>query len=203
MKTNNTPLLALMLLFALSSLHCKKPTYNILKQTRPTKLPPITTEGKNTFGCLVGGELLVPYPRKAIKDNFTKFYYGVKWGKYDGTLEIVATMEGISGRESKTVGLYLNKRIFDIGEYELHTDSLVYDPSNPGGIHNYTRLWITDETGNTTFESFGVPNPYSGRLKILRLDTLQRIVAGTFFFDAVNKEDDTIKVTDGRFDFKY
>lgn len=112
-------------------------------------------------------------------------------------------MEGLSGYESTGVGMRLRKRIFNVGEYLLYTDSLVYDPSNPLGYRDNVSLLIRDESGNKVFDSFGVPNPNSGRINILRLDTINYIIAGTFYFDAVNKEGDTIKVTDGRFDLKY
>jgi hypothetical protein len=39
-----------------SSLQCKKD-----KNTPSTVLPPITQEGKNTFGCKVNGEVWVPF----------------------------------------------------------------------------------------------------------------------------------------------
>ncbi len=183
---------------------CKRETPIIFKKPgRPTELPPITTEGNNTFGCYVDGELLVPYPRKAIKDNFGGFYYSGKWGiEYHGTFDMFATMYGIQERERKVVNIRLDRRIFDVGEYLLYSDSL----RNGNTLitqYNNASLRVYDESGSRVFESWRVPNPNSGRLNILRLDTLNRIMAGTFYFDAVNKEGDTIKVTDGRFDLKY
>ncbi|MCO5253827.1 MAG: DUF6252 family protein [Bacteroidetes bacterium] len=179
---------------------CKRETPIIFKKPgRPTELPPITTEGKNTFGWLVDGELLVPYPRKAIKDNFVKFYYGVKWADLEGTLQVGGTMEGETGYESRTVSLYLPNRVFNEGDYVLFTDSNTLT----GPRLNEVTLYITDKSGNVTFSSWRVYNPDCGRIKVLRLDTFERIIAGTFYFDAVNKDGDTIKVTDGRFDLKY
>lgn len=201
MKTKLIPILSLFFLLLFSSLSCNKDDDGVFKQNRPTELPPITTEGKNTFGCYVDGELLVPYPRKAIKDNFEGFYYSGKWGvENHGTFHMFAAMEGSKGNERKTVNIGLDRRVFDMGEYLLFTDSAIHTSQFSA---NETRLIIRDEAGKTVFESYRVPNPNSGRLNILRLDTLNRIIAGTFYFDAVNKERDTIKVTDGRFDLKY
>ncbi|MCO6494714.1 MAG: hypothetical protein J5I91_03405 [Bacteroidetes bacterium] len=203
MKTIKT-----LLLLSIASLLCfnsckkeKKGTTNIFKQKRPTELPPITTEGKNTFGCYVDGELLVPFPRKAIKDNFFAFYYGEKWEDLNGTLEIGGTMKGENSSEFKHIRLYLYKRIFDKGEHVLYIDSS--NGSSAFFSSNNLRALIKDQSGNTTFDSWGVPNPDCGRMNILRLDTVARIVSGTFYFDAINKEGDTVKVTDGRFDFTY
>jgi len=199
MKTKQIYLFSLHLLLIFSSLRCYIDDEGVIRQKRPTELPPITTEGKNTFGCLVDGELLVPYPRKLIKDKFVFDYSGV----LDGTLQVGGTMEGETGYESKSVSLYLLSRVVDEGEYVLYTDSTTYNSSGFPNIIDNVRVRITDESGNATFNSWRVPNPDCGRLNVLRLDTLSRIIAGTFYFDAVNKEGDTIKVTDGRFDLKY
>ncbi len=196
-----------LLLLSIASLLCfssckkeKKRTTNIFKQKRPTELPPITTEGKNTFGCYVDGELLVPFPRRAIKDNFSKFYYGVKWDDLNGTLQVGGTMEDEIGNGFKSVGLYVYKRVFDVGEYVLYTD-----PYLLGNFFEMNRVGLTikNQSGETVCDSWRVPNPDCGRMNILRLDTVARIVSGTFYFDAINKEGDTVKVTDGRFDFTY
>jgi hypothetical protein len=42
-------------------------------------------------------------------------------------------------------------------------------------------------------------------LTILKLDTVNNIISGTFQFDAINEEDDTdtIKIREGRFDVKF
>ncbi|MCO6494713.1 MAG: hypothetical protein J5I91_03400 [Bacteroidetes bacterium] len=201
MKTFKT-----LLLLSIASLLCfssckkeKKRTTNIFKQKRPTELPPITTEGKNTFGCYVDGELLVPFPRKAIKDNFNKFYYGVKWDDLNGTLDVNATMEGDSMHTSKTINMHLFRRIFTSGEHILYTDSTRNQYNNINAVG----LRIRDKKDKTIFDSWMIPNADCGRMNILRLDTVARIVSGTFYFDAINKEGDTVKVTDGRFDFTY
>jgi len=201
MKTKLLPFFIISLLPFLGSMRCSTSDDIVFKRRRPTELPPITTEGKNTFGCLVEGELLVPYPRKLIKDNFVKSF-GIN-EDLEGFLEVGATMEGETGYESRSVGINLLNRVFDEGEYVLYTDSTTYNSSGyPNSINN-VRVRITDKSGNSTFNSWRVPNPDCGRLNVLRLDTLSRIIAGTFYFDAINKEGDTIKVTDGRFDLKY
>jgi len=200
MKTKLLPFFLISLLPFLGSMRCNTNDDIVFKPKRPTELPPITTEGKNTFGCLVDGELLVPYPRKAIKDNFGGLYYSGVWGENHGSLEMFAAMDGIQGRERNVINLNLFRRVFDVGEYLLFTDSAI---PNSQFIANETRLFIRDEAGKTVFESYRVPNPNSGLINILRLDTINYIISGTFYFDAVNKEGDTIKVTDGRFDLKY
>lgn len=43
----------------------------------------------------------------------------------------------------------------------------------------------------------------NGELTIKRLDEINQIVSGTFWFNAVNDNADTVKITDGRFDMHY
>lgn len=44
---------------------------------------------------------------------------------------------------------------------------------------------------------------YTGELNIEKLDSVQQIIYGTFWFNGVNDKGDTVKVTDGRFDMHY
>ncbi len=42
-----------------------------------------------------------------------------------------------------------------------------------------------------------------GELTISKLDTQQKIISGTFWYDAVNAVGDKVEVRDGRFDMRY
>ncbi len=53
MKLRN--LVCFILITSLCSLQCRK------YEGPPTELPPITQEGKNTFGCKIDGKIWVPY----------------------------------------------------------------------------------------------------------------------------------------------
>lgn len=44
---------------------------------------------------------------------------------------------------------------------------------------------------------------YKGILTVKKLDTINQIISGTFWFTAVNSNGDTVKITDGRFDVYY
>lgn len=203
MKTKLIPLFAVLLLFVFLYLGCYTDEDGVIRQKRPTELPPITTEGKNTFGCYVDGELLVSYPRKRIKDNFGGYYYSGVWGgEHRGTFDMFTAMRGTQGSERKVVNFKLLNRVFGEGEYLLYSDSL-RDGNTNITQYNNTSLRIFEANGNATFDSWRVYNPDCGRMEVLKLDTLNRIIAGTFYFDAVNSEGDTIKVTDGRFDLRY
>ena len=42
-----------------------------------------------------------------------------------------------------------------------------------------------------------------GELKITKFDELNRIVSGTFWFDATNSDGEKVQVREGRFDMNY
>lgn len=44
---------------------------------------------------------------------------------------------------------------------------------------------------------------FTGVLKITKLDTQQKIISGTFWFDAVNAAGEKVEVREGRFDMRY
>jgi hypothetical protein len=44
---------------------------------------------------------------------------------------------------------------------------------------------------------------YPGELRITKLDEINQIAAGTFWFNVVNEKGDIVKVTEGRFDMQY
>jgi len=59
-------------------------------------------------------------------------------------------------------------------------------------------------TGVIPVYSFYTDNTYFGELKIIKLDTENKILSGQFWFDCKEVNSDTIsKITEGRFDIKY
>src|SRR5690606_24956256 len=80
-------ILSLFLIFAMPSCETEP-----LKKNKPPNpiLPPITTEGKNTFGCLVDGKPYVPLRKQQFKSAFIKEYYDSRTSDLKGTLRIGA-----------------------------------------------------------------------------------------------------------------
>ncbi len=55
-----------------------------------------------------------------------------------------------------------------------------------------------------TSHEYKTTNEYSGQLKIIKFDEANRIISGTFYFDAVNSvSGKAASITEGRFDIKY
>ncbi len=147
------------------------------------ELPPITMDGRNTFGCLVDGKLFLPKPPS-----------GFGSGTYV-SIEKIADTVGISVYATNSVlHQNLNFFIYDVPTivvgkvYDLASDpifSIRYTDHSTGSSCTYQSI----VSGNVEFLKFGISNPQS------------IIVSGIFNF--IIYSDDctrTINLTDGRFD---
>ena len=172
-------LIALIALFAA----CKK-TSNIQQD----QLPPITQEGKNTFGCLINGKVYVP---KGFEQNKPAFDMIVDPEFNNGSIDI-RTFNKESGRE-----FYLNigsDSVKNIGNYIIkyagRTGFNFYKDNNNISICQYLSKYDPST---------------SGFLKITKYDLNNKIFSGEFEFHFVNTScglGDTIHITQGRFDKK-
>lgn len=143
---------------------------------KPEKeLPPATQEGKNTIGFLVDSEVWVP------KHSFS---FPAMNGFYEsGSLYLRAN------RGNKTQFGIDHGYITGLGTFPLTA-------SDSAKLIN--AFFYIDGKGRytTSFTS-------DGELNITKLDTLQKIISGTFYFDAINEEGEIVEIRDGRFDLKY
>jgi hypothetical protein len=141
-------------------------------------LPPLTTEGKMTFGCKIDGKKFLP---GGIGGAVISETDGRGWGH-------------ISGSNSKTlnyVDIIFNRPGFPLKEnirYEcdqekIHCACVSYDENNEC---DYRGL------------------PVSGGVVFTKIDSAMRIASGTFEFTVYSSScDRTAKVTEGRFDVKF
>jgi len=169
-----------------------------LKDLFDKKLPPATQTGANTFGCKIDGKPWVP----------------------DGTHDLFVSIPALAAYIHQSQGikyLYISARK-DPSAFNKEEDA--YDdmdidvilPSTPGEV-------IIDKTCSSCdlycpFSSLGLKikglfyggcyitdSFHPGKIHFTRIDTLNRIVSGTFEFKAIDKNTGkTISVTDGRFD---
>ena len=169
-----------LLLMPLSWASCDKPLFSIKKD--PPSLPPITTTGENTFGCLVNGEFWL---------KNTQFLHGGITGEYHSGYDIFQ-IHGHRFREGDLqASISFSAYLTEEGEHELH----------------HATYWDSDSTciGSIVREGFELLlEGASNKVNILNLDQKEFIVSGTFEFTLVYPEcGDTIRVTDGRFDYDY
>jgi len=158
------------------------------------RLPPLTFEGKNTFGCKINGVPWVPrgitnlggisYPTSGGYFE-TAFFPGIhiliKTNSSDGYIELFC--RNYSGIGYLSSGKYfLNKNTGDIhfGTGQIHSYGYYYTNS---------KAYFTDSLHN-------------GLIEILKSDSNNKIISGRFEFEGYNPIDGkTYKITDGRFDY--
>lgn len=146
------------------------------------ELPPITTEGKGTFGCLVNGKLFLP-------DAPFGYGTGVRAELYkDDTLSAVNIYAGNSTIKESFFISILDEPFLQTGyTYDL-TDT------TRCGIEYLTYMLIP---------SCDYVKVISGSVKLLKFEVTStpKIIAGTFELTASSVDcKDTIIVTQGRFD---
>jgi len=156
-------------------------TPQCIKITRGPQLPPITTWGANTFGCLVNGNVWLPYSYLQGGINYALWVGGAIPGSYykNQTISITANNTKTSPTSTFDIVIFNLK---DTGTYEIQntlSDGLTYSD----GTIDYAPV-----------DTFGT-------VKILRLDTIADIVSGTFSFRGTNTQfNKTVNITNGRFD---
>ncbi|MCT4601851.1 MAG: hypothetical protein N4A59_02950 [Marinifilum sp.] len=150
------------------------------------ELPSITQSGKDTFGCLVDGELWLPKGRLLYNSE-----YSIKHEPYMDTIyiDIYASNEGNSGFRFS-----IPREFIKIGENKIKKEI---------GRGSGIRYHIKGKPHYFTEESVG-------KLVITSLDTITnnvnvtpyRITSGTFWFDLFNEDGEKVEVREGRFDLR-
>ena len=176
MKNRIIPLL-IILCFSAS---CNDDQENV---TPEPQLPPITSEGNNTFGCLIDGELFLAKQRTdimGIKD--------ISFSHYDDS---ILAIKGKSLETRKHIAL---QTTFWDGQTSLN----LYD-STAHEIGFITQF--IDFRSKIGGSRYFVEKSSSAKLNIIKDNN--EIFAGTFFFTAIGEDlGDTIHITEGRFDIE-
>lgn len=173
------PTTALLLAALLGLAQCKK------KDPDPASgLPAATQDGRNTFGCLVDGQAWTPNGNNGVS-NFRLTYDRSTTG---GNLLVRAYR-------------YVNSKY----QYILIGGSL----TGPGVYRiNERGSWgigYSDETKPSACDEYRYTNSgyiSTGTLTLTRLDLQAGIIAGTFEAKMVQTGCDTLRITQGRFDYK-
>ena len=145
-------------------------------------LPAATQKGANTLGFKVDGKNWVPYYVGVSLQGDTEIEVGYN--------EITHGFGIIALRQLKSIdqSLYLNLDVLlDTGEY--------FDADHASNIY------FSDDKKESFL--FRPDLNSSGSVKIDRLDTINQIISGTFFFTVENAVGERLQITDGRFDFHY
>ena len=152
------------------------------------QLPEATQIGANTAGALVDGEPITP-KGGGINPNLVAFYQFV-----DGAYFFNVGILNSNNNRNKTIKVYANEN--SIEENEVYILNKNDTSIGFGGAFSF-------RDGNES-ESFHFTNTdFTGELTITHLDEENRIVSGTFWFDAVNEDGEVVEVREGRFDVTY
>jgi hypothetical protein len=166
---------------------CKK--QSVTPQSELSKLPSATQIGANTIGCLVNGQALLP-AGNSFSGPITQCHYIYTNGGYYFTVQF----SNIDNRDLIKTILIRTQSI------AIHQDQTIIFKSS--AIGNADALYAII-TSNGDDNKYVTTATVSGQFVITKLDTLKQIVSGTFNFNAVNNSNDTVKVTNGRFDMPY
>lgn len=143
------------------------------------ELPPITMEGKNTFGCLVNGKMFIS------KGGFGQSGTHAEVYKRPDTVAINIYAGNSVENQTIFISIIDSPDLRINGTYDFNNDKCC-------GLQylNY------DNEISCSYEA-----PVSGYVKLSKFDLSKGIVAGTFEFKAYSLEcEDTVVITEGRFD---
>lgn len=169
------------LLLATTCLKDRKPTEQYLSEEE--KLPAITQQGLNTFGCLVNGKAWLP-------DNDGSANHELSPDYWHGILDIRAARFGTSRYGGRNA-----LESISVSANNLFSNRSYTNPQN-------ARISYYDNENSCDYDDS--TNVVAMQIIISRCDTVKRIIAGTFnatlYVDSVC---DTLHITKGRFDVKY
>lgn len=182
------PLILFIISFVLLSGSCKKN-----KVSSPIDKLPIETQlGANTFGCLVNGEVFKPGGAQLSGGSLQCNYQLLSGNSYFFVL--IGRYRNNTNGSGSGVGLYTDSLKLQEGlKYNFKT-------RNKGNCSASYSFY----TSTSTFQSYETDgNLYKGELWLKKIDTINQIVSGTFWFDAVNTNGQKVEVREGRFDVRY
>ncbi len=160
---------------------CNKDDNPTLPQTPVSQLPPATQTGANTVGCLLDGEVFKPDNLPNSTNCFyqyvnSKYYFTIAFTRKDKNNNLLGIDVGTNEKE------IIQDETYQLVEYLPNNASATY-------IFNLTQNF-TD-------------NIHKGQLKITKLDKINFIVSGTFWFDVMDSSGVIHQIREGRFDMRY
>lgn len=161
---------------------CKKENNNM------GVLPPVTMEGKNTFGFMLDNTVWLP----GKKGYFYPFYgklLCIKYNKETGELNLQSRRDKF---DNETDVSYISIDLTNIKNEQLYT-------LNSSNVINIS-MQIAGSTKGYYFNH----NANNGFINIHKLDTINNIISGEFEIELIERESSTNKkkIYEGRFDLQ-
>ena len=175
----------LLVILLIANIQCRKST------PPPNILPPMTQEGKNTFGSMVNGEVWIPYYQCGLINFLTQCeeLHSVV-APYDTTSKLPFEFDLFASRkigEGSFTSFIIRTRILKSGNMDS----------------SFIVIYTRDSVGY--YPQYPLSNA-SNAITVTRLDTINQIISGTFYFTLYsnyNPTGDSVVITDGRFDVTY
>ncbi len=151
-------------------------------------LPPVTMEGKNTFGFMLDNTVWLPSRKLILFPNSSRKLC-VSYQKENGELSIRSYRDNLKDNLlTDNIYIYL-KDIKEEKVYELNSSNLreinLYIDINPTKAYSF------------------IPSLNKGTLHIHKLDTVNNIISGEFEIELTKtNESKTILISKGRFDLQ-
>ena len=174
------------------TISCEKPP--IPPDSSVIVMPPLTHQGIGTCGCYINGELFVANKGWTVWD-FPPL--SGSFNEFDGDLRLQASR-------------YINEETGESDNIRIRADI-----TEGEGVYDYR---YNEEDGSLCYRNwYGELCDYyylpdmddHGKLTITHLDEEKNIISGTFYINLSYKSyhcedgDSLMKITDGRFDFRY
>jgi uncharacterized protein DUF6252 len=171
----------LFIVVVLISFRCKK------EKTPEEQLPPETQTGAGTFGCLIDGKIFKPKGDPLTGPVLRCAYQNIDGGFY---FQLKASNKGDI---NYNIGIFTDSLKIQQGITLVLKNQNV--PGEAYGLYTVSKI-----QGSTEYQTNATD---TGEIAIKKLDEINRIVSGTFWFDAINSLGQKVKVREGRFDLKY
>ncbi|MBP6302035.1 MAG: hypothetical protein KBB37_03765 [Bacteroidia bacterium] len=177
---NKYSLVLLLAAFCCMGVQCKEDEPD--KTEELAKLPPATTKGRNTFGCLINGKAF-PQSSEGYHEKMVYYYDGELFVSYSTMFNSFDANEIITIRTNKihSEGIFQIEPIAGEDQFSVNTGGNLYS----------CRYFPSHEDRNAL-------------ITITRLDSINHIISGKFSFKAKTRQGDKeVSVEHGRFDFFY
>jgi hypothetical protein len=161
-----------------------------------SELPPATQTGARTFGCLINGEPWVAYAPWDLFGKLRAYYdeehYGFDYNRrlIVGSHRIIPSYDLNNDSIANSLGFTINPIISEG----------YYDKQN---LENYKSSFFLSKPLPSKIYELDTIVPF--HIHITKLDTVKKIVSGTFEFDMRRISDsmDVLQIRHGRFDALY
>lgn len=151
-------------------------------------LPELSSEGRGIAGCLLDGEVWVPY---------SGIYYG-----HDPTLDSIKVVYNTTNANPPRVLLHLVKRFSnecDTVAQSIYISAIKVETGEKTPIANSYVCFYDAARGGLCERDLDTES----YIQVLNLNKNSKTISGRFAFNAVNWRGDTIRITEGRFDTRY